>query len=1645
MNMHVLSAPVAGQVSTLVYTPEEALELHFDANAATFARDGGNLILTFANGGQIVVPGFFEGGSLPSITLPDGTTLNSGDFLKSMNPDMEIETAAGPAVAAHSADSSGTGEYADGAGELLGGVDRLGSLGTDQWTMNAPEAELPLAAGTALSGAVSGAGTDNAGTDGSGNGGSTEPVGYIARAVLYQTKDGATDTVRFYLMDADGRPVKAEGGELDGNAPVSANGLIDTDAIIRNADGSFSFGLSEAGKAALADALAAAGGDYAKAANLFDYITFTYDGRAYTMQVVINASGSYVPSDADADRAPAAAFYGEWHSETTGTGQGSRETGAGNDEVWLDNGTATAMHGGSRETGAGDDAVHAKGSIRADVAGQSNAVHLGSGDNSLDVSQHLWAQSGGVNAVTAGNGTDSVDIKGWVFASQGGKNTVDTGAGENDLLHVGSRVYAEYDGSSNSLKTGGTLKADADVYAANNGMNALESGATLAVGTNVEAGTGGQNGLSGGDVTVGGYVYANTAHNTLESKGDMTVGGLVDAWYTGSNSLKSGGDMTVGGRVYAVNGENTLESDGRLTVKGNVESWYANGKNTLTGDTDVEIGGAVNARKGGENTVTAENTLTVKGQVYADSDATNGAGKNTLRAEGDITVGNGVMATQAGAKNTFESKGDVTLNAADNALAAMYGGSGAVDAEGNVVINAVGTGTGETDAVYSYDTGSSIVVNAGEGITVNATGSATNSRAIAVHGMNGGDVTLTAHAGDIELNATSADGKSAWGIYGSKVLSLNAEDGDVRMDINGGNEAVGIYGTADIKAKNTVDIQVDATSGIITSGAYGAQGLHVHGQSGVTIDAADVSIRAGNTGGDAAAIYTYDRSNAGITASGHVDLAAASGGAGIAYGMRIDRPNAGKTTGTTVKGDTVSVTADGSASTGNTFAMHAKGVNYDINATAAEKSSQLYAATNKIVAAGEGEAVKITAVGGTGSVTGMYAGGGDTSWGTDITAANKISSAGSVTVEAGGERSFMARGLDAFMNAGNFIDAADGVTVNVDGWRQSLGLAAGGGYGGALNKVNAGGDITINAGTQAGTLYAVGVQATDWAVNDLKAKGDIIINADAQLRNPNYDVESRGVQVMYKGVNKLSAEGDITITATTETARGGTRGVFADTGANTLTAAGAVTITAEGGHYGRGVEAFQPGAVNTIKGNGVTITSITSQDAVGVGASSQGKNTITSTGDLSITAGRPGAVANGTDIGDRAMGVWAFLNGSNTLEAKGAVDITAQYGYTTSGVRAEGCANTVTGGSVAISAVGGTNTSYGMAAKDGGTNLVKGHVGLGVVVTITATAGATGQALALWANGGGSVNRIQGSSVTNTADVISLVGGMHAGNGGVNLVQTGSGRDTVSVTGDITGSGNRIETGAGDDVISLHGHVQAGALTIIAGSGDHDTLVLIAPDADSFRHYYEGWLQDLGGKGMIDSMGIDAVTVRLDDAAGVNADLGDLGWLHSYLPNLTQVETGAGDDVLRLGTVADLTVLMGDGDDWLSLDAASLGNVLDGGAGHDVLHLTVDGQSDVAGQAESFFGQNTISGFESVLLDMTNGGRDTLSIDQLLGNGLPGGADLFIKGDQADQIVSSGTWTVDESSVVTVGGTDYHAWTNEDAQTVYMEIGLSFM
>ncbi len=125
------AAPSREQVA-VPFAEGSKLQLEFDPNEASISRVDNDLVFSFDNGGQVTITEFFVtgGADLPMLVLADGVEVPSGDIFSALNPDMDLSTAAGPAAASP---TSGGTSYDDDAGNLIGGLDKLGTLGTDYW------------------------------------------------------------------------------------------------------------------------------------------------------------------------------------------------------------------------------------------------------------------------------------------------------------------------------------------------------------------------------------------------------------------------------------------------------------------------------------------------------------------------------------------------------------------------------------------------------------------------------------------------------------------------------------------------------------------------------------------------------------------------------------------------------------------------------------------------------------------------------------------------------------------------------------------------------------------------------------------------------------------------------------------------------------------------------------------------------------------------------------------------------------------------------------------------------------------------------------------------------------------------------------------------------------------------------------------------------------------------------------------------------------------------------------------------------------------------------------------------------------------------------------------------------------------------
>ena len=194
-----------------------------------------------------------------------------------------------------------------------------------------------------------------------------------------------------------------------------------------------------------------------------------------------------------------------------------------------------------------------------------------------------------------------------------------------------------------------------------------------------------------------------------------------------------------------------------------------------------------------------------------------------------------------------------------------------------------------------------------------------------------------------------------------------------------------------------------------------------------------------------------------------------------------------------------------------------------------------------------------------------------------------------------------------------------------------------------------------------------------------------------------------------------------------------------------------------------------------------------------------------------------------------------------------------------------------------------------------GSNTIQSSSGA-LTVVITATGSAAKQAVAMWTKAyspalggnfitGHSVDGEQGDSITLTAR-----GGntgknfaMLAESNGKNIITTGAGDDTVTINGDVkgsyawnngktvfTGPGNEINMGGGKNTLTLNGAVEAGSLKVSSEGGTY-TLVLQAPDAESFATRYGDGIKAIGADPLI-AAGLRGISFVGLDPADLPAD-----------------------------------------------------------------------------------------------------------------------------------------------------------------------------
>ena len=425
-------------------------------------------------------------------------------------------------------------------------------------------------------------------------------------------------------------------------------------------------------------------------------------------------------------------------------------------------------------------------------------------------------------------------------------------------------------------------------------------------------------------------------------------------------------------------------------------------------------------------------------------------------------------------------------------------------------------------------------------------------------------------------------------------------------------------------------------------------------------------------------------------------------------------------------------------------------------------------------------------------------------------------------------------GLNAFTYGANNIATSGDVTITSTNRSESSGVNSSaifcGSYGNSSIKADSG-DVKLTAAAAgSNNVSSYGINGDAKCSNSINTdSGDVTVAATAAGTS---DVYSYGIYSGFEGINSITTKsGDVTVTgnatATSDTNSQGTgMGIF-EVGNNTITTdSGSVTVTGKGSVIGAGMYCR---------------------------GSSESTNAIT-TGSGAVTVS-----GESTTVGYGIMGEHnTITTGSGAVTVSGA-GTTVGYGIT-------GIHNTITTDSGEVKVSGsGADSGCGMYANYDDANTIESTINSPLTVTITASANTAEKAIAMWAvyEYRRGVNRITGHSQANGTDSVTLTANdgqgiaMLSDNGGKNIITTGAGNDSVTINGAVrslnpsagSGPGNEIYLGSGKDTLTLNGAVEAGSLKVT--SWGTYTLVLQAPDAESFVARYGDWITAIGADPLI--------------------------------------------------------------------------------------------------------------------------------------------------------------------------------------------------
>lgn len=1471
----------AFDVSVSSQGDDRLIHIGLDSGEVLFGRFGDDLVIQSEEGDQAIIENFYdENFDSDSVFLvfEDGVQMQVGEFELAWYEQGEPEPE----------DGSGIGEYRDGAGGLLAGIDRLGTLGTFGWERESgaeredygllyvsddaaptilnpvdplppdpptppvpPEPPIPPTPG---------------------------PYPYSARAVLHaQDANGISEAglADYYvnaraIFDASLLRSWVPGSSLPTVSYLGGDGenLV---SMVPGPDGSIKFTLNQA---ALAWFLDNTDNKYIEL-----YYKVSINDQDYNMQVVIPIHGEFCSEDfapltRHADLENSQLVHGEWHA------------GRCQD----DSGTVYAV----TSTNMADEMTY-------DGRVENSVIHTGygSGDwgaDSVVLNCHAAASDGKDSEIVARGADSEILVNGdraglgVILASGGGDNTLEASGANSSIIinNVGKEGLGAMAGSGSSVildasGKGGSIVLNSDTALYAQGSIQAEAGSNITItaghyGVTGEAGGGSSLTSQSGDILIN--AGGASAAASLDRAAGVYGGDNILSAVNGSvivNTRNAGEAIAAGGRdglssitarevnltaqgqdnAYALRTDALSETSATTIIADKVTLHAETGTNHRGAETIYAAG--VSGGVAATNTITTpELQVSAKGQGLSYAVRAEAGGSNILNGGDDTLIK--LETAPSWTTSLGEFSGKQTWDFTSKMVSAENGGSNTINGK-NLILDGTLQASGPSQAEYDQ---------------VDVSGSNTVNTSLRGLSANSGSNNLNLQ-GDlsVSLNGGGADSYYRYYTVGSATLAHTViADTSVTGLYAGGSSTA--RGENIVKAQS-LEILADGHAG----SSYGAAGLHAD---------------------------AYGRNKVEVTEGAVLDIKSDKGaGYGIhSFGSNSENELTAKYLDVTVKsyGNAIGINAGGWSNSGkNTMNLTGKDAE-GMALTIVVNDDTVFGhfKNNNSSAPAQGTA-------------GMNASGGDNTV-NNLGGGNILIAAGYEMDSKGdlqrGEHIDIAHGMYASGNTNTINAGGAEVDIQVAGGRFASGMAGTYRNGEAVvnnaSKLNIEVDSLYNGGNvhyhfASGTY---GVFTTTRGSAFIEDVDEVNINLK-NYRGP--DMDPGGYSFSRYTAGFGSYDGD-KLLVNNNTAKDNTIRLSVEGDSRVVTGQWLSTALANNGAT---VNRIQVGGENT----SLAHYDITGKNAQNLATSDNpyDRHIVSGLyGDFYSQSGGPIDFEENLLQAKRvelnitgednfyAAGMWANISSHNKIKAGEVImDVKAEYADA-HGMAAEVTEvtmggpgfNTITAGKVLIEAESASGAAYGMKAYNhtGGRGTAGGSGNVitsegALELTITASAG-SGLAYAMYAvspgggtnPGGFNYNTITGNSGTGTSDRIILNGNLETDTVSRNTINTGSGDDYVRIEGSCKGNGNYINTGDGNDTIVLNWHIGKGSLHINAGDGT-DTLILTAPNLTLFNEYYQTWLENLNLADMnvenIRLVGVDPSEVPWLEAlavvAGVNLDV----------------------------------------------------------------------------------------------------------------------------------------------------------------------------